>query len=42
MKLFLDCEFTGLHKSTTLISLGVVAENGKRFYAEFCDYDREQ
>lgn len=42
MKLFFDTEFTGLHKDTTLISIGIVAENGKRFYAEFADYDESQ
>jgi len=42
MKVFFDTEFTGLHKDTTLISIGLVAENGKQFYAEFTDYDREQ
>lgn len=42
MNLFFDTEFTGLHKDTTLISIGIVAENGKKFYAEFTDYDREQ
>lgn len=42
LKLFFDTEFTGLHKNTTLISLGIVSEDGKKFYAEFQDYDREQ
>lgn len=42
MLLFFDTEFTGLHKDTTLISLGIVAEDGRKFYAEFCDYDRNQ
>lgn len=42
MNLFFDCEFSGLRKNTTLISIGIVAENGKKFYAEFSDYDREQ
>ena len=42
MKLFFDTEFTGLHKNTTLISLGIVSEDGKNFYAEFTDYDRSQ
>lgn len=42
MKLFFDTEFTGLHKDTTLISIGIVAENGQRFYAEFSDYDECQ
>lgn len=42
MNLFFDCEFTGLNRSTTLISLGIVAEDGRKFYAEFADYDRSQ
>lgn len=40
--LFFDTEFTGLRKNTTLISLGIVADNGKKFYAEFTDYDESQ
>lgn len=40
--LFFDTEFTGLRKDTTLISLGIVADNGKKFYAEFTDYDECQ
>lgn len=42
MNLFFDCEFTGLHKDTTLVSIGIVAENGKKFYAESADYDESQ
>ena len=42
MNLYFDTEFTGLHKDTTLISIGIVAEDGRKFYAEFTDYDREQ
>ena len=42
MKLFFDTEFTGLQKDTTLISLGIVAENGACFYAKFTDYNKEQ
>ena len=42
MKLFFDTEFTGLRKTITLISLGIVAEDGRKFYAEFTDYSREQ
>ncbi|MGH0678673.1 3'-5' exoribonuclease domain-containing protein [Bacillus luti] len=42
MKVFFDTEFTGLHQNTTLISIGLVAENGKTFYAECSDYDRAQ
>jgi hypothetical protein len=41
-KLFLDTEFTGLHQATTLISLGIISECGKTFYAEFTDYDKTQ
>lgn len=41
-KLFFDTEFTGLHKNTTLISIGIVSECGKSFYAELNDYDKEQ
>lgn len=38
-KLFFDTEFTGLHQYTTLLSIGIVSECGKTFYAEFTDYD---
>ena len=42
MKVFFDSEFTGLHQKTTLISIGLVAESGREFYAEFVDYDESQ
>lgn len=42
MNLYFDTEFTGLHKDTTLVSIGIVAENGKKFYAEFSDCDESQ
>lgn len=42
MKVFFDTEFTGLHKDTTLISIGLISESGKTFYAEFTDYDGSQ
>ena len=42
MNLFFDTEFTGLHKDTTLVSIGIVAENGQRFYAESSDYNESQ
>ncbi len=42
MKIFFDTEFTGLHKDTTLISLGMIDENNRTFYAEFNDYDESQ
>lgn len=42
MKVFFDTEFTGLHQQTTLISIGLISEEGHRFYAEFTDYDKTQ
>jgi hypothetical protein len=42
MKIFFDTEFTGLHKATTLISIGFIAEDGNTFYAEFTDYNKSQ
>ena len=42
MNVYFDTEFTGLHKDTTLISMGLVTENGDTFYAEFNDYDKTQ
>lgn len=41
-KIFFDTEFTGLHQSTSLISIGMKAETGETFYAEFNDYDKAQ
>ena len=40
MKIFFDFEFTGLTMKTTPISLGMVTEDGHKFYAEFTDYDK--
>jgi hypothetical protein len=40
--IFFDCEFTGLHQNTTLVSIGFISDNDKRFYAEFNDYDEKQ
>ncbi len=42
MKIFFDTEFTGLHKNTTLISIGLVSEDNRQFYAELIDYDEKQ
>ncbi len=42
IKIFMDTEFTGLHQNTTLISLGMVAENDRTFYGELNDYDESQ
>jgi len=41
-KIFFDTEFTGLHQKTTLISIGLVSECGKMFYAELNDFDKTQ
>lgn len=42
MKIFFDTEFTGLHRDTTLISIGLITEYGNIFYAEFTDYNKSQ
>lgn len=42
MNVYFDTEFTGLHQKTTLISIGLISEDGKTFYAEFGDYDHLQ
>src|SRR3990167_606425 len=42
MKIFFDTEFTGLHKNTTLISIGLYASNGLAFYGELTDFDESQ
>lgn len=41
-KIFFDTEFTGLHQNTSLISIGLISENGRTFYAEMWDYDAKQ
>jgi len=42
MNLYYDAEFTGLRQHTSLISMALVADDDRAFYAEFSDYDREQ
>lgn len=42
MKVFFDTEFTGLKQNTTLISIGLIADNGKTFYAELNDFNKDQ
>lgn len=42
MLLFFDTEFTGLHKNTTLISIGIKSQRGDVFYAECFDFDVKQ
>jgi hypothetical protein len=41
-KLFFDTEFTGLHQNTTLVSIGIVAEDGRELYHHLSDYDYGQ
>jgi hypothetical protein len=40
--IFFDTEFTGLHQNTTLVSIGIVTDDKRTFYAEFTDYDKNQ
>ncbi|WP_420589064.1 3'-5' exoribonuclease domain-containing protein [Bacterioplanoides sp.] len=40
--LFYDSEFTGLQQDTSLISLALISECGKTFYAEFNDFNYQQ
>ena len=40
--IYMDSEFTGLHRNTSLISIGLVSDTGSSFYAEFTDYDKSQ
>ncbi|WP_411958976.1 hypothetical protein ACK56M_20985 [Pseudomonas sp. s4] len=42
MRLFLDCEFTELSQQAKLISLALVAEDGREFYVEVIDAWREE
>lgn len=38
MKISLDCEFTRLSQNSDLISIGMIDENGIKFYAELLDF----
>lgn len=46
MFVYFDCEFTGLTKDTTLVSIGMITSKNQytgdyyMFYAEFTDYDK--
>ncbi len=40
MLVFLDTEFTQFHRPD-LISIGLVAEDGREFYAERTDYNQD-
>jgi len=41
-KVFFDTEFTGGGVNTSLISIGMVSDCGRKLYLEFNDYDRSQ
>lgn len=41
MKIFFDTEFTGLYKDTQLISIGLVSEDNREFYAEITDFNNK-
>ncbi|KAA0967652.1 3'-5' exoribonuclease [Pseudomonas sp. ANT_H12B] len=42
MRVFLDCEFTKLSAAAKLISLALVAEDGREFYVEMLDAWKEE
>lgn len=42
MNVYFHFQFTGLHKNTTPIALGMCDELGRGIYAEFIDYDQSQ
>lgn len=42
LRIYYDAEFTGLHRNTSLISIGMVTDTGSYFYAESTDYDKSQ
>lgn len=42
MRIFMDTEFTGLHQQTTLLSIGLITEDGKAFYRELSDYTHDE
>ena len=41
MNVYFDTEFTGLVPDTSLISIGMIDEEGCKFYAEFTDYNKK-
>lgn len=42
IKVFFDTEFTGLYQATSLISIGMVADDGRTLYAELDNYEPGQ
>ena len=41
MNVYFDTEFSGLHKNTQLISIGLVSDDDQQFYAEITDYNKD-
>ena len=41
MNIYFDTEFTSLEKNAQLISIGLISEDGKEFYAEFASINTE-
>lgn len=41
MNVYFDTEFTSLEKDAQLISIGLISEDGKEFYAEFASINTE-
>ena len=42
VNVYFDTEFTGLRQGTTLLSIGMVTDDNRSFYAVSCQYDRNQ
>ena len=42
MKIFFDTEFTALNKDCELLSIGLISEDNKMFYAEINDFDEKK
>lgn len=42
MKYWLDCEFQEDGRTIELISIGLVSEDGRKFYAEAAEYDKSK
>ena len=42
MRIYFDTEFTGLYKDTQLISIGLISEDCREFYAEISDINTKK
>lgn len=41
-KLYFDTEFSGLYKNTELISIGIISDDGRAFYGEITDFNKDK